>query len=89
MISSKTPSQTDYTSPQCPRCHSAYVEKCAKTYPGRGVLSKTVCMTCRFWVCNAAFVDSEGEMQYRGFMREGAIPEDLPMVMKEEVVRWD
>ncbi len=71
----------------CPRCGSLSVESEDYALVSTGILTRTVCRTCGLWVANCAF-KKDGKMEYRGFLREGAIPQDIPLKMKEIVARW-
>lgn len=79
--------QTSSKTPSCPRCGSVDLRRQSKAYPELGFLTRLTCGTCGLWVCNCAFL-LDGEIEYRGFLKEGAIPKDLPLPMKEDVVRW-
>lgn len=86
MRSSSKPFST--TRSTCPRCGSVDVKSISKIYDGIGIAVRTVCNTCDFWVCNCAFKTEHDGVEFRGFMREGALPDDLPLPMKEDVVMW-
>ncbi len=73
---------------KCPRCGSLAVESEDYTFRDVGVLTRTVCNTCGFWVANCAFADRLGEPEYRGFLCNGAIPQDIPLPMREVVAGW-
>lgn len=75
------------TAHKCPMCGSDAVRSRVKAYPEIGLLSKAYCDTCGFWVCNCAFRQGD-DVEYRGFAKEGVIPPDLPMSMKEDIVLW-
>ncbi len=83
--SAQTSSKTISAS-KCPRCGSTKVESRATAYDDVGVMNKTICKTCGFWVCNCAF-QVDGEIQYRGFLYEGEIPKDVPLCMRRDALR--
>ncbi len=76
------------TTGQCPRCRSYDVEKTNYPFQGLGILVRTRCATCGFWVGNCSFDNGKGTIEHRGFMAEGAIPSDLPAPIRNEVLRW-
>lgn len=73
---------------KCPRCGSLAVENEDYTFQDVGVLTRTICNTCGFWVANCAFMNDINEPEYRGFLRDGIVPQDIPLPMREAVAGW-
>lgn len=74
---------------KCPRCGSLAVDKEDYAFKDEGILIRTVCRTCGFWAANCAFLPGRGaELEYRGFLCGGAIPQDMPLSMREAVAGW-
>ncbi len=74
---------------KCPRCGSLAVENEDYTFKDVGILTRTICITCGFWAANCAYLPEGGaELEYRGFLCNGVVPQDMPLSMREVVAGW-
>lgn len=74
------------TDPICPRCGSNRVKRTLYRYPELGVMSKTACWSCGFWLCTCAYLEDSCRVRYCSILYEGAIPDDLPLPMKKDII---